>query len=122
MEPEKEIVSYLRKYGNTKENDLVDFGIKKLGFSSEEMKRTLTCLVVKGRIHRIVHNRLEPPVSYVSLTESLPPENIENFMEAGVPEDMTKEATTILEEAAKLAEKIIGERFTGSQYRSRDWQ
>jgi len=84
MEAEKKILSYLQKYGNTKENDLLDFATTKLGYCSEDIKKALKRLMVKMKIHHIVHNRLEPPQVY------------------------------ILQEAAKLAEKRIGERFPGA--------
>jgi len=114
MEAEKKILPYLQKYGNTKENDLLDFATTKLGYCSEDIKKALKRLMVKGKIHYIVHNRLEPPQVYISLVGPLPPEGNSDFMEAGVPEDFTKEASAILQEAAKVAEKRIRERFPGA--------
>jgi hypothetical protein len=107
VDAEKKILSYLQKYGNTKESDLLDFATAKLGCCPEDMKKALNRLMVKGKIHHIVHNRLEPPQAYVSLVEQWLPESMVDFMEAGVPEDLTKEAEAILQEAAKLAEKRI---------------
>jgi hypothetical protein len=105
VDTEKKILSYLQKYGNTKESDLLDFATAKLDCSPEDIKKALNCLIVKGKIHHIVHNKLEPPQAYISLVEPWLPESMGDFMEAGVPEDLTKEAEAILQEAAKLAEK-----------------
>lgn len=108
MKAEKEIISYLHEYGNTRESDLINYGIMKLNYSSEEMKKVIKRMAIKDKIHFIVHGKLEPPEVYVSLKEPLPPEIARILLEAFVQmkagqEDVQK----ILEEAAAIAERKI---------------
>lgn len=108
MEVEKEIISYLYKYGNTKEGDIINYGIKKFNYSSEKMKKVIKRMVVKGKIHYVIHSKLEPPEVYVSLKESLPPEIAKILLEAFIQMKTAEEdAQKILDEAAALAEKRI---------------
>jgi len=108
MKVEKEIISYLHEYGNTRESDLINYGVKKFNYSSEEMKKVIKRMAIKDEIHFIVHGKLEPPEVYVSLKEPLPPEIARIFLEAFVQmkagqEDVQK----ILQEAAAIAERKI---------------
>ena len=108
MKVEKEIISYLHEYGNTRESDLINYGIKKFNYSSEEMKKAIKRMAIKDKIHFIVHGKLEPPEVYVSLKEPLPPEIAGILLEAFVQmkagqEDVQK----ILQEAAAIAERKI---------------
>ena len=111
MEVEKEIVSYVHKYGNTKESDIIDYGVKKFNYSPEKMKKVIKRMMVKGDVHYVVHNKLEPPVAYVGLKEPLPPEIgkilIEAFIQAKAAEE---DAQRILEEAAKIADRHKSQR------------
>lgn len=109
MDIEREIVSYLVKYGNTKESDIVNYGMRKFNRSSKDMKKVVDRIVVKGRIHRIVHNMLKPPEVYLSLKESLYPDVLKALIEADTSEVAEKDAQKILEEAAAVAEKRIRE-------------
>ena len=103
MGVERKIHSYLQHYGNTREADLINYGVQNLDRSSEEVKKIIDCLAVKGKIHRIVHNKLKPPEVYITLEEPLPPEaSLEREIVNG-------EVEKILEEAASLAEQINGE-------------
>jgi hypothetical protein len=66
------------------------------------MKKIIDRLVIKGKMHRIVHNKLKPPEVYVSLEEPLPPFGIGvELAEA----DVQLEARRILDEAATVAEQ-----------------
>lgn len=109
LDIEKKILSYLRKYGNTKESDLLDYAAAKLGCRREDIKKGLDRLRVKGKIQYIVHHSLEPPQAYVGPVEPWSPEGIMNFIEEG--EELTKAADAILREAADLAEKRLRKRF-----------
>ena len=100
---ERRIISYLESYGNTRETDLINYGVQNLGGSSERMKKVIDRMAIKGRIHRIVHSKLKPPEVYVTLEEPLPPEA------TAEREIANQEVERILEEAASLAEQI-GER------------
>ena len=110
MNLEKKIISYLAKYGNTRESDLINYGRGEFNFSSETMKKAIDRMAVKGKIHRIVHNKLRPPEVYISLLEPLPPETLRNIIELNVSETAAEDARKILEEAAAVAEKRIEER------------
>jgi len=81
---EKEIVSYLSEYGNTKESDIINYGVKRSDYSSKEMKKVIKRMVVKTEIHYVVHSKLEPPETYVSLKEPLPPEIAKILLEAHI--------------------------------------
>ena len=113
MGVEKEIISYLYEYGNTRDSDIIHYGIGKFNYSSEKMKKVIKRMVIKGKIHYVVHSKLKPPEVYISLEEPLPPEIakilIEAFIQMKVAE---KDAQKILEEAAALAENKIKEKRT----------
>ncbi|MDH5481865.1 MAG: hypothetical protein OEY22_03155 [Candidatus Bathyarchaeota archaeon] len=103
MSLEKEIVSYLVRYGNTREQDLINFGVQRLGHSSKYMKKVIDRMVIKDKIHRFLHEKLSPPEVYISLEEHIPKSLIEIDFSKAVKEDALK----ILEEAAAIAEKRI---------------
>ncbi|MHC3129231.1 MAG: hypothetical protein IBV52_04055 [Candidatus Bathyarchaeota archaeon] len=112
MEVEKEIISYLYKYGNTKESDIINYGVKKFNHSSERMKKVIRRMVIKGKIHYLVHSKLEPPEAYISLEEPLPPESAQILLGASIQTKKVEEtARKILEEAAAVAERKIKERY-----------
>jgi hypothetical protein len=111
MDIEKEIVLYLYKYGNTKESDIINYGVKKFNYSSEGMKKIIKRMIIKGKIHYVVHNKLEPPAVYLSLKETLPPETEKILLEAFIQMKSAEEdAQKILEEAAALAQKRTKEK------------
>ncbi len=113
MEVEKAIISYLYEYGNTKESDMINYGIKKFNYSSENMKKVIKRMVIKSDIHYVVHSKLEPPEVYISLKEPLPPEIANILLEAFIQMKTTEEdAQKILEEAVALAEKRIKEKHS----------
>ena len=62
---EQKIISYLCTYGNTKETDLITYGVQRLGISEEGMVKLIDEMVFTGRIERILHKELEPAVTYV---------------------------------------------------------
>ena len=100
MSIESKIMSYLETFGNTKENDLINYGVHNLGRSSDQMKKIIDRMAVKGKLHRVVHHKLKPPEVYITLQELLPPEvTVER-------ESSHEEVAKILEEAASLADKI----------------
>jgi hypothetical protein len=113
MDVEKEVVSYLHEYGNTKESDIINYGVKEFNYSSKRMKKVIKRMVIKGEIHFIVHSKLEPPAVYLSLKEPLPPEIAKILLEAFIKMKTAEEDTQkILEEAAALAENRIKERHS----------
>ncbi len=106
MKVEKEIISYLYEYGNTRESDLINYGVKKFDYSSEEMKKVIKRMAIKGKIHYIVHSKLEPPEVYISLKELLPPEIAKTLIEAFIQMKAREEdVQKILDEAASIAEQ-----------------
>jgi hypothetical protein len=111
LQVEKEIVSYLHKYGNTKESDIIDYGMKKFNYSPEKMKKVIKRMVIKGKVHFVVHNKLEPPAAYISLKEPVPPEIAEILLGAFIQAKAAEEdAQKILEEAAGIANRHKGQR------------
>jgi len=106
MKVEKEIISYLYEYGNTRESDIINYGVKKFNYSSEEMKKVIKRMVIKGKIHYIVHSKLEPPEVYISLKELLPPEIAKTLIEAFIQTKAREEdVQKILDEAASIAKQ-----------------
>ena len=97
---ERQIVSYLMKYGNTRETDLISYGVQNFVRPPEEMKKIIDRMAVKGKIHRIVHNKIKPSEVYISLEEPLP---VYALMENEIS---NSETSKILEEAASVAENI----------------
>jgi hypothetical protein len=111
MKLENKIVSYLMKYGNTRENDLINYGVKMFGCSLDELKRAIGCMVVKGKVHRLVHDKLDPPEVYVSLMEPLPPDLVRGFIELSSSRRIERETSAILREAASVAEQRIRQKY-----------
>jgi len=106
MKVEKKIISYLYEYGNTRESDLINYGVKKFDYSSEEMKKVIKRMGIKGKIHYIVHSKLEPPEVYISLKELLPPEIAKTLIQAFIQMKAREEdVQKILDEAASIAEQ-----------------
>jgi hypothetical protein len=111
VDVEKEVVSYLYKYGNTKESDIINYGLKQFNYSPQRMKKLIKRMVIKGEIHFVVHSKLEPPPVYLSLKEPLPPEISKILLEAFIQVKGAKEdAQKILEEAAAIAGQRTKER------------
>ena len=104
MSIERQIVSYLMKYGNTREIDLISYGVQNFIEPPEKMKKIIDRMAVKGKIHRIVHNKLKPPEVYIGLEEYLP---VHPMIEDQIAND---EAKRILEEAASVAENTSEDR------------
>jgi len=107
---EKKIISYLTKYGNTRESDLNNYGREQFNLPSKTMKRAIDRMAVRGEIHRIVHNKLRPPEVYISLKEPLPPETLRNIIEFNVSEAASEDTRKILEEATAVAKNRMKER------------
>lgn len=108
MDIEREVVSYLYEFGNTKESDIIKFGVQRLKCPPEKMKRTIKQLAVKGELYYVVHRKLEPPEVYISLKEPLPPETAKVLLEALIQARTAEEETEkILEEAEAAAKRKI---------------
>lgn len=106
MNIENEIMSYLFEYGNTRESDIIHYGVKRFHYSPKGMKKVIKRMAIKGKIHYVVHNRLDPVRVYISLKEPLPPETEKILLEAyhqmkAVEEDVQ----SILEEAETVADQ-----------------
>ncbi len=104
MGAERKILSYLETYGNTRENDLINYAVQNFNKPPEKVKKVIDRLAIEGKIHRVVHNKLKPPEVYVTLEEPLPPET------AVERELANEEVEKILEEAALFAGRINRER------------
>ena len=113
MDVEKEIISYLYKYGNTKESDIINYGIKKFNYSSERMKKVIRRMAIKCKIHYLVHCKLEPPEAYIGLEEPLPPDSALILLDASIQTKEVHEiACKILEDAAAVAMQKVKERYS----------
>ena len=69
---EQKIISYLCTYGNTKETDIVAYGLQRLGMSEQSMMKLIDEMVFSGRIERILHKELEPAVTYIKQGNLIP--------------------------------------------------
>lgn len=67
MDIEKEVVSYLLEYGDTRESDLVSWGTHKFDYSARGIKKVIERLVRDKKIFRVVHGQLRPPGVYFSV-------------------------------------------------------
>jgi hypothetical protein len=105
MDWEKEIMSYLEEYGNTREEDLRDYLLNNFNCSSGKTKKILHRMVSKGQIYRLVHDKLDPPKVYITLEMQIRAEAFKNTAEAGTSVESRSEAQRILEEAAMIATK-----------------
>jgi hypothetical protein len=112
MSAERKILSYLEAYGNTRETDLINYAVQNFHKPHEKVKKVVDRLAIRGKVHRVVHNKLKPPEVYITLEEPLP---------RGIlveRELVNEEVDKILEEAASLAERINDKR----QHCARDGQ
>lgn len=110
MNLEDEIANYLNVHGNTKKDDLIEFGTHNLHLSSEVVKEGLDKMMKEGWIWHIIHTKLKAPAIYVALkepallnlqwTKSLNPQKKDK---KALREDVRR----ILDEAAKVAEQRI---------------
>jgi hypothetical protein len=112
---EKEIVSYLSAYGNTKESDLIGYGVQNFHRSPIKMKKIVDRMVIKGKIYRIVHNKLKPPEVYISLEELLYPEIMRDLLKAQLSESTVEDPQSILKEAAAIAEQRMKDELPRSE-------
>jgi hypothetical protein len=69
---QQKIISYLYAYGNTRESDLMTYGVQRLGKSEDGMKKVIDEMVLFGRLERVMHNELEPSVTYVKYGSMVP--------------------------------------------------
>jgi len=69
---QQRVISYLYQYGNTRETDLVNFGVQRLGLSEGGMRKLVDEMVLYGRLERIIHKELDPTVTYVKLGSMVP--------------------------------------------------
>lgn len=116
MNTEREILSYLQTYGNTKESDLVDYGIRRLGQSSGDMRSILDELTVAGKINRVVHEKLKPQATYAVLVDPGLELQLEYMADdLGFTGErkrrVIEEAKRILGEADSIAERRIRKKF-----------
>jgi hypothetical protein len=58
------VLSYLNIYGSTRESDLIAYATQKLSLSEEEARKMLDNMLLYGRLERVLHKDLDPPVVY----------------------------------------------------------
>lgn len=64
VELETELIAYLRKYGNTKESDLITVGTCCFNQSAEDVKKVLKNMLIEGYVERIIHDKLGENTAY----------------------------------------------------------
>jgi hypothetical protein len=109
---EQKIISYLCSYGNTKETDLIAYGVQKMGISKEDMAKLIDEMVFCGRIERILHKELEPAVTYVKQGSLVPfgleLQAISDSLELReITNQQIEEIKEILDKAKAIAKKRI---------------
>ena len=115
MDIEREFIDYLQVYGNTKESDLIEFGVNISHQSKRHTRSVLDRMVLEGKTQRVIHDKLGQNVVYFTRegcclhelameieTDAADLKDIDNISEL---------AGKILREAAALAEKRIKERY-----------
>jgi hypothetical protein len=107
---EQKIISYLCTYGNTKETDLINYGMQRLGISEGGMIKLIDEMVFTGRIERILHKELEPLVTYIKQRSLFPLElelqTISDSLELDeVTNQQIEEINKILDKAKAIAKK-----------------
>ena len=113
---EQKIISYLCTYGNTKETDLIGYGVQKLGMSEQNMITLIDEMVFSGKIERIVHKELEPAVTYIKQASLIPIhlklQAILDSLELNeVTNQQIDEINEILDKAKAIAKKRIDQKI-----------
>jgi hypothetical protein len=117
---QQKVISYLYTYGNTRETDLVNYCVQRLGMSEVVTKKLVDEMVIYGRIERILHKELEPAVTYVKYGNMVPLElelqAISNSLGLGKVTNREVEAVKeILAKAGAIADKRIKRKTTLSE-------
>lgn len=69
MRIEEEITSYLHEHGDTREADIVKWGIQRFNYTKRGMKKAIARMLESGKIDRIFHSQLKPPGVYLTVME-----------------------------------------------------
>jgi hypothetical protein len=109
---ESKIFSYLMKYGNTREGDLVSFIAEKFAVSLDDAKKAVDYMTARGKIHRIIHDELEPPELYLSLTTPLRQEVTEGLIAVSASFLVEQNPIFFLQKAASAVEQKEISRMT----------
>lgn len=119
---QQRVISYLYQYGSTRETDLINFGVRRLGLSEDGMRKLLDEMGLYGRLERVVHRELEPAVAYIKYGDMVPLElemqAISDSMGKGkISEQNLEVAKIILLEAEITAGKRIKRKFAHTKPR-----
>jgi hypothetical protein len=108
---QEKIICYLDKYGNTRETDLIKYGVLKLGLSEASMRRLVCDMVLCGRLERVVHKELKPPATYIregpNASLELELQALSHSLGAGKISQDLETVRRILNEAESVSEKRI---------------
>lgn len=105
---EKSLLSYLNIYGNTRESDLVEFGVSFSGRPKEELAKIIDDMVANGSIRRITHHLIESNAVYIARSDLSLGLSIESStLDLKNKEKLAEEAKLIEREAKTVAEKRI---------------
>jgi DNA-binding HxlR family transcriptional regulator len=69
MNIDHDIITYLSKYGNTREIDVIKYANRKNEHSERGIKKAIKRLEEAKKIHRVVHSEIKPPAVYLSLKQ-----------------------------------------------------
>ena len=98
---EKQVSRYLLKYGNTEEDSLIAYCAAKLNCPIETVKEAVEGMVAQREVHRIVHDELNPPKTYVSLMKQLHPYVMRSLVELFHSKAIENDAANILNGVAQ---------------------
>ena len=117
MSVETKLISYLQTYGNTKESDLIEYGMRILGQTRKGVEKVLDKMVAEGNARQIIHDKLEPNVVYVARGELIAVDlalQVEaDALGINDKDKVIEEARRILEEATAVAQKRIRRKYPG---------
>jgi len=111
---ENELCLYLHVCGNTRESDLIDYGIKISGRTHEDLKKVLDEMIFLGRLERLLHDKLSSNVVYIAKGNwavDLALSVEADALKIKDKDNVIAEARRILEEAEVIAEKRIKEKY-----------
>jgi hypothetical protein len=113
---QQKVISYLYAYGNTRETDLITYGVQRLGKSEDGMRKLVDEMVLYGRLERVVHRELDPTVTYVKHGSMVPLElelqaMAYSFNQGRLTEQDIEAVKKILTKAEIVTEERIKRKF-----------
>lgn len=119
MELEEQIIDYLAIHGNTRKDDLMEFGTQRLRLSSEVVNQALEKMMKERRIGKVVHKRLKTRAVYVFLRDPILRDLQQILANSSDPNENDEKASSeethrIVEEARRIAQQSVKDKLSGS--------